>query len=259
MEHHIPASFSPERPAVGFDHVDLSSMSVADHQAAAHIPHPPRDGRPAVVGDPDKLNEFIHGPNVPTKADDYLYSDRPELGLRIVSFNDKTIVVLHWIHLAFDATAKRSLLDAWSLMLQGREDEIPEPLSPHDYILEDCGKAPTERHVLADHHVSKPGLVWWALQNAYNVRPQDQPPPPCWPLSLTGSIKLAFRAKEHRMVCIPADYLAKLRGKAIAELAAEAPPGSEQPFLSEGDIIVAWTSRLAIANLDDPDRTVRTP
>jgi hypothetical protein len=189
------------------------------------------------VGDPDDLSELIYGHEVPKRLEDYIYTDRPQLGLRVISFKNSTIVVLHWIHLAFDAIAKRSLLDAWMLMLQGRENEIPEPLGPHEYILEHFGRNPTEPHVLAEHHVSKPGIIWWALRNAYN---------------------LIIRKQEHRMVCVPAAYLAKLREKALAELAAQAPSEkSEAPFLSEGDILVAWVSRLAISHLsEDSEKTV---
>ncbi|KAL6692413.1 hypothetical protein J3F84DRAFT_108135 [Trichoderma pleuroticola] len=231
LEHHIPASFSPDRPAVGFDHVDHGTLAVEDHPAGSCIPRPPRNGRPAIVGDPDKLSELIYGQEVPRKLDDYIYTDRPQLGLHVVSFKNSTIVVLHWLHLTFDAMAKRSLLNAWMLMLQGREDEIPEPLAPHEYILEHCGKKPTEPHVLAEYHMSKPGLVWWVLQNCYN---------------------LMFKQQEHRMVCVPANYLTKLREKALAELATQAPGEKwEAPFVSEGDVLVAWIARLAIANLSE--------
>lgn len=181
------------------------------------------------MGDPDDLSDLIYGPEIPRKLDDYIYTDRPELGLRIVSFSNSTIVVLHWMHLSFDALAKRALLEAWVLMLQGRENEIPTPLAAEDYTLENCGKNPTERHVLADRHISKPGVFWWVLQNAYG---------------------LMFRKKEHRMVCVPGTYLAKLRAKALADLAAEQliSEKAEAPFLTEGDVLVAWLSRLAVAN-----------
>ncbi|KAM0483598.1 hypothetical protein ACHAPX_002089 [Trichoderma viride] len=236
LEHHIPAEFTPDRPAVGFSHVDYSAIAKEDHPAASCIPRPCND-QPAVVGDPDDLSELIYGHEVPKTLDDYIYTDRPQLGLRVVSFKNATIVVLHWIHLAFDATAKRALLDAWMLMLRGRESEILEPLGPHEYILEHLGKNPTEHHVLAEHHLSKPGLVWWALQNFYN---------------------LIVIKKEHRMVCVPAAYLAKLRAKALAELAAQtAGEESQVPFLSEGDVLLAWVSRLAMANLsEDSEKTV---
>jgi hypothetical protein len=218
--------------------VDLSNWAVEDHPTASHIPRPPRDGQPAIVGDPDDLSELVHGPEVPKRLDDYIYTDRPQLGLHVVSFKNATVVVLHWIHLACDATAKRSVLDAWTLMLQGREDEIPEPLAADNYILENVGKNPAKPHVLADRRVTTPGLVSWAFQNAYG---------------------LVIRPKEHRMVCVPAAYLAKLREKALAELASQAANAGQEagPFLSEGDVLVAWTTRLAMANLPkDSDRTV---
>ncbi|RFU75937.1 hypothetical protein TARUN_6306 [Trichoderma arundinaceum] len=185
-----------------------------DHLAASCIPRPPRNGRPAIVGDPDNLSELIYGHDVPRNLYDFIYTDRPQLGLRIVSFKNSTIVVLHWIHLTFDATAKGALLNAWMLMLQGREDEIPSHWVRTSIFWS-----------------TVPDLVWWLLQNSYN---------------------LVFKKQEHRMVCVPAAYLAQLREKALVELAAQAP--SEKlvaPFLSEGGILVVWVARLAIANLSE--------
>ncbi|KAK1246811.1 hypothetical protein MKX08_000613 [Trichoderma sp. CBMAI-0020] len=236
LEHHIPVVFTPDRPAVGFSHENYSALAKEDHPAASCIPRPCND-QPAVVGDPDDLSELIYGHEVPKTLNDYIYTDRPQLGLRVISFKNSTIVILHWIHLAFDATAKRALLDAWILMLQGKENEILEPLAPHEYVLEHVGKNPTEPHVLAKHHVSKLGLVWWVLQNSYN---------------------LIISKKEHRMVCVPAAYLVKLREKALAELAAQADSEEpEVPFISEGDCLLAWVSRLAMANLSkDSEKTI---
>lgn len=219
---------------MGYDHLDLSHLSVKDHSAASKIPSPPAHGRPAVVGDPDDLAELYLGPNVPSGLDDYIYSDRPELGLRVVSFKDKTVVVMHWIHLAFDAMAQKSLFDAWMLTLQGREDEIPEPLAPDDYVLRDLGKNVTEEHALAGVRVGMLGLVSWVFRNIYT---------------------LAIGSKQHRMVCVPGPYLNKLREKALAELAAAGDKDSE--FVSEGDVLLAWITRTAQRNLpQDSERIV---
>jgi len=171
---------------------------------------------------------------VPRKLDDYIYTDRPEVGLRVVSFRNSTVVVLHWIHLACDAIAKKALINAWILALSGREDEIPEPLAPDDYPLEAVGVNPTEPHSLAPRRVSAAGLGLWALMNVYS---------------------LAIRPKEHRMVCVPAPFIRKLRERALAELAAGDEKGT--PFVSEGDVLLAWTTRLAMANLPkDSQKTV---
>lgn len=187
------------------------------------------------MGNPNDLHDLIHGPNIPTKLDDYLYTDRPQLGLRVVSFKNSTVIVLHWIHLAFDAFAKRSLLEAWMLSLRGKGDEILEPLAPDNYVLDDLGKNPTVPHVLADRRVALLGLVSWVFQNAY---------------------RLAICKKEHRMVCVPAEFLAKLRKKALAELCSQAVGTEETPFLSEGDVLVAWFTRLALSNLSEDSETL---
>jgi hypothetical protein len=230
LEHHIPSAFSEDRPAIGFDHLNFNHLTLEEHPVGSRIPRPPRDGRPAIVGDPDELADLIHGPNVPTTLDDYLYGDRPELGLRVVSFKNATVIVLHWMHMSFDAIAKRAFLDAWTLMLRGREGEILEPLAPDNYVLHNIGKNPSEPHALAGKRVSTTGLVSWVLQNGYN---------------------LAIRKKQHRMVCIPAAYIAKLRETAMTELTDQAAVTGEEetPFVSEGDIIIAWTTRLSLANL----------
>ncbi|TDZ99581.1 Transcriptional regulator sdnM [Colletotrichum sidae] len=227
LEHHIPQSFTEDRPAIGFDHQDCSGVDAKDHPVASRIPHPPEDGKPAIVGNPDDLTDLYLGPNVPKCADDYLYSDRPELGLRVVSFKSSTIVVIHWIHLAFDAMAKHDLLNAWKLMLEGREDEMLRPLPPDNYVLENVGKTPTELHKLANIHLSIPGLVVWGLRNIYN---------------------LALTSKEIRMLCIPEEFLSKLRNQALEELATKTKDSGDEgtPFLSEGDVLLAWMTRLAI-------------
>lgn len=54
------------------------------------------------------------------------------MGLHIVSFNDATLVTLHWLHVAFDALGFGALLDSWVLMVQGREHEVL-PLHGYDY------------------------------------------------------------------------------------------------------------------------------
>ncbi|KZL83357.1 lysr family regulatory protein [Colletotrichum incanum] len=240
LEHHIPQKFSRDRPAISYDHVDHSDLDIASHPAGSRIPRPPSDGKPAVVGNPDDLLELIHGPKTPKGLTDYLYSDRSELGLRIVSFKDSTVIVLHWIHLAFDAIAKKSLLEAWLLALNGKLDLIPEPLLPDSYALKDLGKTAAKPHSLADRRMSVFGTALWALRNIY---------------------RLAFCKKEHRMVCVPAEFLARLKEKALEQNVLEERDGGtiakmpeEKLFLSDGDVLVAWVTRLSLSNFPEDSK-----
>ncbi|KAK7430416.1 hypothetical protein QQZ08_002935 [Neonectria magnoliae] len=102
LEYHIPAKFTSQRPAVGFTHVDYYDVALADHPVASRLPKP--STRPVVVGNPNKTIDLACRPGHPTSIDDYLYSDRPLLGLQVVSFKDATLVTLHWLHIACDAT-----------------------------------------------------------------------------------------------------------------------------------------------------------
>ncbi|KAF4820223.1 Acetyltransferase BOT5 [Colletotrichum siamense] len=231
LEHHIPKTFSADRPAVGFEHVDLSHLAAEDHPTASKIPRPPSSGQPSIVGDPSHLSDLYLGPDIPRGLNDYLFTDRPQLGLRIVSFKNSTVIVLHWLHLSADAVSIGSLLNAWSLKLQGREDDVPKPLTGA-YALEDLGKSPTRPHVLSHQHMSTVSLGKWLFWNFYN---------------------LVIRPKENRVVCIPAEYLRGLKEKAMAELEAQPSiDGKEKPkFVSEGDVILAWVARLSFSSLSE--------
>ncbi|KAK8087331.1 hypothetical protein PG994_002305 [Apiospora phragmitis] len=232
LEIHVPETFSSERPAIGFTHVEESSQKAADHPVASRIPKSPSGSRPAIAGDPSELVPLVMGPDVPQSQDDYLYSDRPALGLRVVSFSDKTVVVLHWLHSLFDAVAMGAVLDAWTLALQGREEEIPTPQGVREDPLAEFGMYPTEKHVLADRRLYTSGLVKYGANNILDI---------------------TWRRKANRVVCVPKAFLDKLRAQAMDDLAAA---GYENPFVSEGDVLVAWFSRIAAQNIPkDSDRT----
>ncbi len=208
-------------------------MAKADHPLASRLPKP--SAKPAVVGDPDDFIELARGPGCPTSGDDYFYSDRPVLGLHIVSFNDATLVTLHWLHVACDALGFKALAESWVQMIQERDDEVL-PLHGYDYDpLKDLGKSPTEKHMLADKRLTTAGTVQFGLRNGPDF---------------------TVRAKENRMVYIPAWFVEKLRTDTLRELAATAADG-EEPFVTEGDVLVAWWTRFAASHIpSDSDRTV---
>ncbi|KAH9903781.1 hypothetical protein F4778DRAFT_99452 [Xylariomycetidae sp. FL2044] len=232
LEYHIPAEFTKDRPAIAFSHTQ-HAMKAADHDVASRIPKP--STRPAVVGYPDEMLALFPLSDVPKTMEDYITRDIPQVGLHVVSFEDKTVIGLCWPHTAFDAMGKKLLLKGWTLMLEGRADEIPKLTDPAVDPLADFGLNPTEEHVLAPQRLSVLNLAQYGIGNVFN-----------------------FMAKpESRMVCVPGSLITKLRTQALAELEAEKTAanggggagGDEKPFLSEGDVICAWWTRLAVAHL----------
>ncbi|KAF9883846.1 hypothetical protein FE257_002737 [Aspergillus nanangensis] len=240
IEWHIPAEFTADRPAISFAHVD-HGMPAGSHPAASRIPKP--ETRPAIVGDPDVLEGLAWEPGYkPGGIKDYIDSDLPVLGLRVNSFTDKTIVVLQWQHVAFDALGMQYVVEGWSNMLWGKADEIPTPCNiasdPFDALAQ--GSRPTtEEHILADRRVGLGGMLKWGL--GYGV-------------------DMLVRAKENRMVCVPETYWRPQLEKALEELRAEAIATGEDPakvFLTENDIMTAWTLRCVVGQMGmSPDRTV---
>ncbi|KAL3463678.1 hypothetical protein BJX64DRAFT_256708 [Aspergillus heterothallicus] len=241
IEWHIPAEFTAERPAISFAHVD-HGIPAAEHPAASKIPKPDTQ-QPAIVGDPDALEGLAWEPGYkPNGINDYLTSDIPVLGLRVNSFTDSTIVTLQWQHVTFDALGMQYVVEGWSAMLWGREDEIPTPCGidadPFD-VLATGSRAPGEEHVLKDRKVGWGGILKWGL--GYGV-------------------DMVLRAKENRMVCIPETFWRTQHEKALGELRAEAIQSGEDPskvFLTENDILTAWILRCTVGEMQaQPDRTV---
>ena len=240
IEWHIPTEFTSSRPALNYSYVD-HGIPAATHPAARRIPAPSL--RPSVVGDPDELAPLAWDPDYkPGGISDYIDTDMPVLGLRIHSFTDKTVAVLQWQHVAFDALGMQYVVENWSRMLWGRQDEVPMPcgLDGDPFAALAKGTRPvSEKHLLADRRVGLGGMLKWGL--GYGV-------------------DMLVRAKENRMVCVPRSYWQPQLEKALAELRAEAREkgeGVDKVFLTEGDILTAWTLRCVVRPLGmNPERTV---
>lgn len=216
-------------------------MPAASHPAASRIPQP--STCPGVVGDPDDLADLAWEPGYkPAGVKDYLGSDRPVLGLRVNSFTDKTVVVLQWQHVAFDALGMQYVIEGWTCMLWGKADEIPVPCSvdtdPFDALAQGTRPA-TEEHALTDKKVGLGGIFKWGL--GYGV-------------------DMLLRAKENRMVSVPESYWRPQWEKAMEELRAEAVSKNEDPskvFLTENDILTAWILKCVVGPMNmNPDRMV---
>jgi hypothetical protein len=179
----------------------------------------------------------------PNGIKDYLNSDLPVLGLRVNSFTDKTVVVLQWQHVAFDALGMQYVIEGWSAMLWGKEADIPTPceIDPDPFDVLARGTRPTtEEHILAEKKIGLVGLLKWGLGYGFDM---------------------LVRAKENRMVCVPETYWRPQLEKALEELRAEAVAAGEDPskvFLTENDILTAWILRCVVGQMEmDPNRTVR--
>ncbi|ROT41992.1 hypothetical protein SODALDRAFT_374374 [Sodiomyces alkalinus F11] len=233
LEIHVPTPFTPARPPVRFSHITFD-VSIKEHPLASQLPQPTPDLslHPSSV----TFRPFGARSDAPTTIDDFLYSDEPQLSLHVTSFRDATLVALSWPHTMTSGLGRRDLVAAWSLVLAGREAEVPPMLGAREDPLEKPSTAAVEDqepYVLEPKRIPGLGMLWFGLRFAW---------------------ELLWYSVEGRMMCLPPKFVARLRQEAVEGLKAAGGGGGgggvdgeedvDVPFLSDGDIISAWATRL---------------
>ncbi|KAI1110651.1 hypothetical protein F5Y14DRAFT_428313 [Nemania sp. NC0429] len=232
LDYHIPEKFDEKRRAFGFSHVTYD-VKIEEHPLASRLPK--ASSRPAVVGNPEDFKPLMRREDGPQSINDYIYRDEPQLSMHIVSFEDATLVNLSWPHTFLDAMGRRELIQAWTAVLEGRDDDVKPLHGVYDDPLKDFGIGPQQPYMLAH-------------------------------LALTGWNKVVFIARmifelvwypkeEVRIVCLPAAHVQKLRAEAMADLEARHRGDGEKPFVSDGDIVTGWITRLVVQQLEPPSST----
>ncbi|KAI0384055.1 hypothetical protein F5Y04DRAFT_234500 [Hypomontagnella monticulosa] len=235
LEYHIPESFSEKRPAFIYSHVG-HNIEISKHPTGSRLPK--ATSKPTIFNDPEEFAPLLRRFNAPQKLTDYLYTDAPQLSLHIVSFTDATIVSLSWPHTLLDAMGRKELLDAWIAVLEGRDDDVKPLLGFLQDPLELLGTNPEEPYVLAHRRLAPIQALFFAIAYIWTTL--------FW-----------SRGEETRMIFVPAAHVKALHQSALAYLAAQTDPDEKvKPFVSEGDVLSAWVTRLALLHLRDSDRMV---
>lgn len=146
------------------------------------------------------------------------------LGLRVVSFNDATLVTLSFSHLLFDGLGGKAVLDAWSLVLHGRDQEVPDLHGVYEDPLATLG---AHSEVPYKYESRVMGLGQLVL---FGVR---------------AFLRRTFFKSDFKdyVICVPGPYVKRLKSNAMKSLAECINSSSETPFLSESDVLCAWWSR----------------
>ncbi|KAF2851249.1 hypothetical protein T440DRAFT_395284 [Plenodomus tracheiphilus IPT5] len=252
LEYHIPAHYTKERPPINFSKIG-HNLPLADHRLSKVLPRP--NGTLQSFDTAPLLSEHLDLKDHPRYLADWLYTDKPQLGLHIVTFTDATFITMTWNHTLFDAMGQRALFDAWIAMLEGRENDIPEFVGYDSDPLDALG-APVSSSPSNAKDDAAPVIEEFVLKDRF----------------LTGLSKLylifnymweaIFHPSESpHMVCMPGTYLEHLRREAYADLATapdelltytnnnSAPSNTPpKPFISDGDILLSWTFRLLTAS-----------
>ncbi|KAM5350602.1 hypothetical protein ACJ41O_007107 [Fusarium nematophilum] len=244
LEIHVPKVFTPERPAVAYSH-EAIDVKIDEHPVARRLPRATE--KPSLHPGAHEFREFAVTPDDAATAYNLIKSDRPQLSLRIVSLSDATLVSLVWPHTLMDALGLQVLLHAWSLVVAGRESEVLPILGAREDVIygaaappekseEAAGEVePEEELHIAPKRLQGLGLILFGLRFL-------------WELFWQGTA-------QTRTVFLPREVVAKLRRRAMEEVASTPGASDEKPFLSEGDVLLGWTTRL-IASSEPQHRPV---
>jgi hypothetical protein len=149
-----------------------------------------------------------------------------------VVFEDATVLTLSFNHTFLDGVGRQVLLKAWLNVLNGEEHLVP-PLQglQDDPLGALAGRVPANRHVLYDQLLSG----WGFLR-----------------LIFSGMWESFWYPKlATRMIFLPGAFVKKLKEQALADIRTS-DDAVEQPFLSEGDIILVWWARITCAAMKIP-------
>lgn len=245
LEYHIPAQFTKDRPAVNVTHVK-HDMPISQHPLASQIPRP--TGTIQTLLDVRKFRPLFVSEHSPTELKHWIYTEHAQLHLHIVSFADATLVTLTWLHTLLDGMGRNMLLRCWTAMLEGREQDIPEfygydfdPLARlgalTDSKLKEDADVEEEEYILKEKTVS--GWKMFRFVLGY-----------MWEL-------LVYRKEQIGVVVLPSSMFKRIRAEALYDLSSMHPativmdtsdPSNPKPFLSDGDILCAWWTRLIISS-----------
>lgn len=133
-----------------------------------------------------------------------------------------------------DVMGQQALLHGWSLVLAGRELEVPPMLGAQEDAILAAMNTPTgteERYGLACKRLKGWAMVMFGLRFAADM--------------------LRNPIVETRTIFLPKKLVAKLRLQAQGDLAVSE-DGADEQFISEGDILTAWTLHAVASSLPQP-------
>ncbi|KAM0519007.1 hypothetical protein ACHAPE_003998 [Trichoderma viride] len=237
-EIHIPCPFTEERPPLYFTKARFD-VRMSEHPEASKLPSAPDSLKPTTFPSPRNYKSLGVGPGSPTCFDDYLYSDHPQFALHVVNFTDGTLVSISFSHLTSDLAGLMAIMNAWQLVLAGKQEEVPPFKGLYEDSMASLYKAQaTEPYVLADKQLSGWKLAAFGLRLMFDS----------WWNSPVDS----------RLLCVPKktmDAFVQAARDQVPQTVDSSNDGSSPRFVSENDIVVALATKATAQNLP-PSRPI---
>ncbi|KNG50040.1 hypothetical protein TW65_02958 [Stemphylium lycopersici] len=222
LEVHVPRTFTKERPAFSFSNA-THDIPIEEHEVAKSLPKP--NGSVSTWSGPQQTSCLATRSDAPATLQDLLADDTPQISVHMTSFTNATLVGLSFPHTMMDVMGQSALLQAWSLVLSGRATEVPPVLGAKEDMIRtitDTIDPNPEPYVLKPKLLQGLGMLKFGARFGWDM--------------VTGA------AVESRTMCLTKETMTQLREQAEDDLSASS-DGEKAPFVSDGDILTAWSMR----------------
>lgn len=150
-----------------------------------------------------------------------------------------TLLAVTWPHTALDGSTKRDLLEAWSLALAGKEEQIRPVLGARDDIAWKLAGSYSEDElapdVLADKRLAGVGYYIFLFRLLWRM------------------LKEEARDHSDKLFLLPRDVLQRWRDEGARDIPVDPVTGTPK-FISDSDLIAAWLVKLTAAASRQPWR-----
>ncbi|KAH7034848.1 uncharacterized protein B0I36DRAFT_360317 [Microdochium trichocladiopsis] len=249
-----------EWPAVEYSNAHFD-VCIDDHPLGRKIPAANQDLK-AQAG----IQEFASfwkepwAPKIQT-VQCYIRHGRKPVSLRVTTFADATLVGVSWMHVVMDGLAFKAFMTAWTLSLAGRLDEVKPVSRAHEDVLKplyeaDTAAASVASSVALDKEKSSGTITPEDANDVHDAASRiPREPYALADKSISGwsrtIVFLRFMVylllqpgATSRTLVLPPAFLAELREEAERGLPPVDSKDGSRPFVSDGDILCAWLTRL---------------
>ena len=243
FEIHCPREFTPERPAFNFttDNAYINTP-ISQHPTGKHLPRSSDLQHASILqGDENDVLTLCTRENFPASARDIAGKDVPLMSLHVVPFLDAAVVGFSWSHLQADGSGISALLHSWSLIMSGKDAEVPsvddakvDKLTQLDQLMAEEEASGTRQRVAEeDIVIEKERQGWFGLSRFIAGMIWQNATQPAW---------------ERRFIYMPKSVRDKIVKLAQEEAAAAQDTGHSNDTLplnvSTGDALTAWFTKL---------------
>jgi hypothetical protein len=239
LQLHVPEKFTDERPAVAYSH-EAFGMKIREHPTCSGLHTATERG---VVHPQLKLKELGHKPRAPRTMLELMKGDHPALSLRVVTFEDATLVTLTWPHAMMDASGLGALVKAWSSVLGGPDAPVPPLAGARDDVMLEPAlskEAYVENSEVANKRLNRFGTFIFIFRLILGL---------IWgPRNREGVLHISKKAAE------------ALRTQALSELLDDSDRKGEKAWISEHDALAALLIKSIALSASRPTSvTLRLP